>query len=723
MRVRHFIMAALMLVTMPGAGGIARAQVCDSALALRVNDKGMTFIADQVRPLIPSRIEIPAVSQVVVNWPLTDQDAEVRTQPMTASIELLDLELKLVNGELRVSGRANITTGGSVEVLNPYVGLGSANCVADVQVLNLALDVRLAVNTHAGMIKVAVHKALVSLDNDNSVIALKACALGKALSAVVGFLTKHFMGTIQSQVEKIAKEKIPALVASKLGDSLQISKEIKGFNFTGRLDHLETDDHGLEVKLGVGVGLKQPSAPACLAGLNLTPPATCSGVQAALKPQADAMFGAGLSQAVLNQAMHTVWRSGMLCINSSSLKQPTIKAGMDKLAVTLGQPKDTKLSFALRLMAPPRLLLTGSRGVELLLHKVLLQLAMVPPGGPHNVVVVSADLAVGVKPWIDPSTNTIALDITRVSFERLELPTHDGSADITLDPARLERFIQDVALPVLRERLSSTVISPSVLDVASMQVAMKQFNVNDGHLALYVDAHRLNLTGDKTPPNTIIVTRPGLVVGPQVQSFVVKGSDNKTPAALLKFRARVDNGAWTEPSYGGRIAITTHRGVHRIQVAAVDHDGNADPSPSTIIVTVDDVMPTLQITAQPEYMVYEDQVQVAFVGSDDQTSAQELVYTAQLFRVPDNGGAPRLLATRSLPPGASTVEFSDLQDGVYNIRVKVQDRANNVTSQNIGFVVEQSGGCNLSASSPELGSLLLYILLAFALCRRLRTLI
>ena len=50
--------------------------ICDNAMALRVNQQGLDFITTQVKPLVPDSIDIPPISQMVVDWPLTDSGTQ-----------------------------------------------------------------------------------------------------------------------------------------------------------------------------------------------------------------------------------------------------------------------------------------------------------------------------------------------------------------------------------------------------------------------------------------------------------------------------------------------------------------------------------------------------------------------------------------------------------------------------------------------------------------------
>ena len=140
-------------------GGEAEAQVCDGALAVRVNQKGLDFIVQQVKPLIPTSLTIPAIDKVVVDWPLTKDDLAVQTQPMKATFKIKSIGLKMVTGQLRLQGKADVDLGGPVKVLNPYASFGSADCNANVKIRDLELDVGLLFSEHGGKVRVSVAKA------------------------------------------------------------------------------------------------------------------------------------------------------------------------------------------------------------------------------------------------------------------------------------------------------------------------------------------------------------------------------------------------------------------------------------------------------------------------------------------------------------------------------------------------------------------------------------
>ena len=81
MRAAQILTMAILVL---GISGSARAQICDGALAVRINQSGLDFVVKQVQPLIPSSVAIPAVDKVVLDWPMTKDDLRVVTQAMTA---------------------------------------------------------------------------------------------------------------------------------------------------------------------------------------------------------------------------------------------------------------------------------------------------------------------------------------------------------------------------------------------------------------------------------------------------------------------------------------------------------------------------------------------------------------------------------------------------------------------------------------------------------------
>jgi hypothetical protein len=169
MRVGQIISA---LVIVLGVGSTAKAEpICGGAMALRVNDPGLSFLVEEIRPMVPDTIDVPAITKVVVDWPMTEDDATVQTQPMIVALNLKDLQLKMNGDALRLVAKADVSTDGPVTVLNPYASFGQADCHANIQVQDLVVDLSMRVSIQGTKVAAVVTKAYITLDNDNSIIA------------------------------------------------------------------------------------------------------------------------------------------------------------------------------------------------------------------------------------------------------------------------------------------------------------------------------------------------------------------------------------------------------------------------------------------------------------------------------------------------------------------------------------------------------------------------
>jgi hypothetical protein len=89
--------------------------------------------------------------------------------------------------------------------------------------------------------------------------------------------------------------------------------------------------------------------------------------------------------------------------------------------------------------------------------------------------------------------------------------------------------------------------------------------------------------------------------------------------------------------------------------------------------------------------------------------------------VVDDTGQTHLLQSKQPAAGMQTVAFTGLEKGTYRVRVMVRDRAQNVTSEDIGVIVVEQG-CQLHRGHavPRWPALLVLIaaLWAYACVRR-----
>lgn len=703
------------VVSVISLAGSARAQICGQSVALRVNSAGLDFIGQQVLPLIPTQIDLPAVDQVVMDWPLTSDDARVVVSGLTANLNVRELRFYMGGSALHASVVADVSTQGPVRVDNAYASFGTADCNADVDLKGIQVNLGLKVQTVAGRIQVEVTDVNFGFDNNATKIELNGCALGTVVTAVVDFLRSHFMGSVESAVEKLAKDKLSRLISSKLDGVIELSGQTETMSYAARLESVATDTSGVELFAGAQLDFARGQIAPCLGGYNVQEPQSCVGVAPRLQANYPSMFSAGVSEGLINNSLHSLWRSGRLCIDSRTFDNSAITSAVASLSGSLGQPEGTSIGFSFRLSSAPQLHFSASHGAVLNLTGVNLQVDVDHAQGLDGRVNVETSLAIRVSPSIDPMSNSIALDLEEISVDRFEML---GDSALLLDPARIQRYIQTVVVPLLQKRLQTEQLSPAVISAQHYLVELKQIDVGDGYLGVYLDAYEPGQLGDDTAPSVTLVQGPGSLISPSVVQVYVSAVDNLTPTSLIRYRHRVDQGIWSELSYSSRVDFVAENATHQLEVVAVDQKGNTSTNPLVLGFDVDSLPPELSILSAPDSLIGIEPVAVAFSGRDDRTASQNLLFKVELLGVPESGGSPQVLESRPLQTGVTQASFSPLSDGIYKIRITVQDEAGNVTSADEGFVVEGQG-CALSGARPSrLALLLAMVFLLFTFRRR-----
>ncbi|MCA9664065.1 MAG: hypothetical protein KC503_00710 [Myxococcales bacterium] len=742
-RERIGLLLLLATTTLAVAPTRAHAQMCSRALSVRIGPRGLGFIAETVKPLVPTSIDVPDVDKVVLDWPITDNDARVKMSGVKASVDLKDLRIFSNGTSLHLAAVVDVGANGPVQIDNPYVGFGSASCQLDVALKKLSVDVGARIDMDAGHVKVEITDAKIDFDEQASRVALTGCTLGEVLSAVVKFIKNHFSGAIKSLAEKIARDRVPPLLEARLAGTLEKSGQINDVSYTARLDALKADFNGVQADIGAQLGFAAPAGGApCLAGVDTTPPATCNGPAPQLSAGIETMFAAGINEALLQSVVHSAWRAGKLCIDSDALAQskPELLSKLDGLGTMLGQPAGTKMSFQVKIGRAPRVRISEAFGLLLDLDELEISMQLTPPNAPAGGMRILASLTVGAKPSVSPESGAITVSLRQAVVKRMELlGAQPGTPGFGMDPARLTRFIDTVGMPLLQKRMGEIQLSPSVIGLeglaqsqsaspigaiaGNLLVELKQIQMRDGYAAAYLDVHRKQVTDDRQPPATSIVEAPNGIVGPAMIKIVVTGNDNETPAALLRYRYRLDGGQWSETTYNRRIDVVAAAGQHEVEIAAVDQQGNVDSSPVRVVYSVDENPPDLQVSKVPPNVLEEPTATVHFSGSDDITPAAQLAYRAELFRQPQGGGAPELVSQGEWLVGAAFASMQPTGDGIYTMRVTVRDGAGNVTSKDFGFVVHSGGGCSVGASPSTATStlpLLLGLLALVGIARRRR---
>lgn len=696
------------------------------AVALRINQRGLSFLAREVQPLIPTEFDIPDLKKAILSLPIPGVSPTLDIVNIKAELTARQLNATLVNNTIQVHLLANVKAHGDVHLQGLLGVIGSGSCQGEARLLDVEIRMGLVPSMTEGRLDAQISSFSISFDKNQSSIELFNCTSDSILDGLAKSLHDHFLATIDKELQTYARDTIQRQIVQKLAEVTQISGEMQGFVYTVRLDNIKTDDQGIALLLGASIepAPENMAAPPCLHGVDLTPPAPDGSVATPISIDPDRMFGFSLSRSFLNQALYTAWRMGVFCLDSQTIEIPTLAPGLDQLGVILASRPGVQLKFSLRPRSAPQIAEIMDGRLAVVLSNVELTVERLSAGGISSKVVLRTNLSTIATPWVNPARRNLSLELQDLDITKIRLALPGGHQDtIPYDPARLALFLNKAVMPLLRQSLSESPISPAVLKQEGLLVEMRQATAQSGFLSLSVDGFKLDPSGDTLPPNTKLLNFLPKVVGPGVFRLAVQGQDDATPDGLLRYRARLDGGAWNNPQYGGRIDATVFHGVHKVEVAAMDHAGNIDPTPILIHLEVDNISPKLRITSWPLSTISGASAAVEFEGEDDRTPPDRLVYEAVLYSVPDEIDWPKIVDTRTVAAGDRRAEFNNLERGIYVLRVTAKDEVGNVTSQDVTFAVSGvDGGCMMARGSNR-GSarsiaLLAVLMLGLALQRR-----
>ena len=703
---------------------LAAPRLCPDAVELKINRSALKFIAKRVRPLVPKQVTIPPISAKLHHWNIANNDLIAELPELQASIDLKDVSIAMSGPDVSIRFAASVALDGKVTLHNPYAGLGRAGCQAKVELDSVTLEAAVRPGGRDGRVEVPLTAAALQIDPGRSRYELDDCAIGDLLTKVLDFLRTQVTDTIRSRAEAMIKEKLPGLLTDKVNEMVIFSKEIEGIVFSAGIEAVETHPDGITVRFAGDVNPALTPLPQCLLQTNVPGPPDCGVRSAGSVPAVPTMFGATISQGMLNKTLYAAWRTGKLCVDSRAFEVPTLSPGLRRLQPFLTPPEDVELSFAVGLRQPPELRFTHEGKAELDLDGIEVRFTKSSPHVGHSEAWIKAGLTLRVKPWVNPAGNSVGVELDGISdIRQLHFVGADGKRlELPIDPARLTSFVDRIVLPLLGHRMTRYQLSPSLVDISSSVLELRHFEIDRGRLVVHAEGHHLPRVGDKVAPETQLSAPAPKIAAPGIIRLDVEGLDNLTPAPLVRFKARVDGGPWSEPSYGRSLPVAVVRGIHQVEIAAVDHEDNVDPTPLQLSIPVDDVAPEITLLASPEPLLAPGaSATVRFSARDDRSSPTTMRYEATLYRAPEGEIWPETLAVRELGPGASNVTFDQIGAGTFAIMIAVTDEAGNTASRLATFAI-QSGdsGCAVVGPPPPPAPLLLLamVLVAGVLRRR-----
>ncbi len=660
-------------------------------MGLRITPEGLETMSSVAMALAPRTIE-------------TDNlDAELREceDSRVISAHLPPIEISLNYDEIALAPADGAVTAHLVfdvsaaadEVFlnNPYACFGEETCDVHASIDDLEVDLTLGLMTSArGQIELSSADIALEIDDEDLNVTSEGCAIGEVAQWLIEAVKSWALERGVPHIEMLLEERVAETIAGLFEETLALEVDYsETLNIRASLDAIEIDSQALDV-LGDAV-VTYSGTPVFDEGppdsQNAEGPAFRSGSAA----QGD--FQVALSDQAVNEALYEAWRGGVI---QRLLRTPVANPRIDLSGVgaiqQVGLPAGTNLEIAADIESPLEIRFGRSAPNETQLFlrglRVVVDVRAPETAAFEVEAVVNARAEASLR--LDPGAGGVGLDIGELQVESIQLI---GEGDeFEFDGARFERFIERTVTPLLAERLAELPVAPALFNVFGYFIALRGVESEDGWQRLGIDVHQVD-ESDTAAPETSIDTTPELLSA-GATTFEISGSDNSTPESLLRFRAWLDEEAIVdEPSSIRLLSVDAANGEHTLRVAAVDLNGNEDPTPAEHRFRVDGTPPTLTLTQVPEGVLEANIVSASWEAADGEG---EVSTRWELRKIPASG-QPETVAQSERLGASSSITYDELENGeLYELLIIAEDEAGNLASQGIGFSTNPGGGCACS---------------------------
>jgi hypothetical protein len=332
---------------------------------------------------------------------------------------------------------------------------------------------------------------------------------------------------------------------------------------------------------------------------------------------------------------------------------------------------------------------------------------MTYPDGSKGKLQLSTDMAINVDIGIDPSTNAFGFDVSAAQVARLDVAGSSGTI-LNLDPARMDQVVRDTLMPQVVGQLSALPMTAPVLHsnatpaLADTYVVLNSIGTDARYIYAFANLFEAPASDWQNPDTTLAAVPPALT-HPGVTLVTVKGTDDLTPTPLLRFQHRFDNGSWSTPSFTHAVWAPATDGQHRVEIAAVDLNGNVDDTPVAYSFEVDAHPPVISFVHAPDPVERTRSFTVDFMASDDRTAVDALQYRWRLRKLDTKTGQTVTVKDLGFALGPQHFQVDAPSDGSYQLEVAAQDEAGNQSSVQATFAVVADTGCSAAPVGANAG--------------------
>lgn len=687
-----------------------------------ISPSGVDFLADQLRYFVPEQLQPPTFTQTLFTC-VGGRPVDATQQDTTVELEVHSADLEVTSpGTLRLDMRLSAEAHGQVFLKNPYVCFGSATCSDAAWVENARVVVDFEITTRDGAPHVEVELVDVLVDPDDVTFQLSDCAIDDILNWVVDFGKEWLIDLLLDKIGGVANEKLAPAIEEMVDGFTSFEGSVAVAEFSAALNDLQVADEGVQISADFDIFDPQPAA-GCIRD-DPGEPSSHGGAAPDLDRATTAHLGLAVDLGIVDDALYHVWRDGLTCLTEDHLAALGLDLDLDdKVTLVPGFPPGTEAHLEIYFAEPPRVVGHESDGADLTLvvENVNVDLTGERPDGTTASIHGEADATATARVTLDPSINSLVLEISGVTIDRLLLDDHVDASSLGFDIARLHQLVEERILPGLLHDFGRMPFVGSVFGYAGYYLILRDLYTTDAYVGIGADMFRAP-DDDTHAPDTWITDVPSAVVNPAASAIRLQGSDAEVPPELVRYRVSV-NGVAREPTFMRELKVGKRgeSGTYRVEVSAVDLAGNQDPTPAVADVTVDGVEPHVAFLHSRQQLTDGRNLSVEWSAIDDLTPPGELSSTLSLYRLTDRTDwmATELITSTTLPPGvtAATVELEPGDS--YRIVVTVRDLAGNESNTAFAYSMVGAGsGCDSSGRPGAGGPWLLFVLAAAVLLRR-----
>jgi len=687
-----------------------------------VSPAGMEVLGRAIPTLVPERLEGLEFKKELDICP---GDPVVFTQSKT-NVELeihnLDIEAR-DNDHLRVDVTLSVRGDGEIQMDNIYACFSEETCGDDFFLNNARAVLDFNIEIEGGKPVLTVYDIDLQVAPEDLDFNLADCgAIDNIGNWAVDAIREYLLDYAIDFVEGMAREQLSPMLADMMVGFNGAQVEVMAFGIDAQLAETNiTAIDGLQV---VGdIDIYSRFSPSTCIKKDPGEPKSHPGESPFLDVR-DAHVGVAANYGLVEDALYHAWRRGMMCVSDKTLEGFGMDTSlmMEEIGKMMpGFPVDTKFSVEVRAAAPPRL--EGSNfdngAMRLVVEGLSVEVIGRKADGQAGSLKVELDMSIEAKLGVDPTRNVMTVQLGEATLDRLTVEDQIEKSKAGFDAARIRHVIGDFIMPAMMEEMSGMPLMAPIVGYQGVYVILDETKFDDAFLSAKLDLF-VAPENDDVAPETRITDKPDGAANPKTAVLAFTGSDDQIPEQLMQFVVTID-GVAAEPSFvkEAHIGAIGETKTYRVEVAAMDLNGNVDPSPESVEVFVDGIAPGLVIRGSRIREV-EDEATFEWSASDDITAESALRPTIEVYRLNDKTDilSKQLVASQELPAGTSKTTIPVKDGDLYRVEVIVKDEAGNESRSSLTLRTPGYGGCAATGAAGSVPFALALGLVAFVLRRR-----